>query len=216
MPETNDQTLRDLNVKLEKQLENLQVELANLKSKDMETVIAGLRKDVTDRDGIVVERDKTITGLKAQIDTVTASVADVQKRAETAEAASVAAQEELKTLKTVETKRSREAVLRTKNAPEAVIAGLVEQLSVLNDEAFNKTVDTISASWKSATPTKTKADPVVAAVQSAKVDDEPALATASDNQAETTYAAVTEFMGKSLKQARGGRPSVFANTTEVN
>lgn len=205
MPETNtnEQALRDQNGRLEKQIESLQAEVAGLKSKDTEAAIAGLREDVADR-------DKTIAGLQAQVDTVTRSVAEVQKRAEVAEAALAAAQEEVKVARAAETRRTRESLLREKHAPAEIVAGLVDQLAILDDATFLKTIETISASWKKP-ETKPKTDPVVAAVQSAKADEEPALTTASENQPEAAAAAVTDFMGKSLRSARGGRPSVFTH-----
>ena len=197
-PNTNDQVLRD-------EIETLKAEISVLKNKDTEKTIATLRDEVADR-------DKTIAGLNAQVDAVTKSQAEIQKRAETAEAALAEANKELAAVKTAEAKRAREAILREKHAPDEVIAGLVEQLAVLDDAAFAKTVETISAAWKR--PETPKTDPVVAAVNNAKPDEEPALATASENRPEAAAAAVVEFMGSSLKNARGGRPSVFSSNNK--
>lgn len=214
MAETNvnDQALRDLNARLEKDLSAARAEIEGLKNKDTEVTIEGLRNDIKTRDGVIANLEAEVKSLKAQVDTVTASVTVVQKRAEAAETALAAAQEEVKVAKNAETKRAREASLRQKNAPEDVIAGLIENLAVLDDAAFTKTVETISASWKKPeTAPKTKADPVITAVQKAKAEEEPSMATGGENQTETAEAVIVDFMGKHLKHSRGGRP-VYSNT----
>jgi hypothetical protein len=214
MPENNnaEQALKDLNSKLEQQVASLQSEITGLKNKDAEVAIANLRKDVADRDAVIAEREKTISGLQTQIATITDSSKTLEQRAQAAETALSEANESLKTLKLSETKRAREAMLREKHAPKDVIAGLVEKLSILDDAAFASTVETISASWKKTETPKSKADPVVSALQNADVEDDPSLVTANEDEHEKTKASVIDFMGKSMKSARGGRPSVFANT----
>jgi len=204
-----EQTLRDLNSKLEQQVASLQSEITNLKNKDSEVAIATLRKDVTDRDAVIVERDKTISGLQAQISTITESSKSLEQKLQTAESALATANETLTSLKADEAKRVREAMLREKNAPEDVIAGLVDRLSVLDDTAFAATIDTISGSWKK--PAKV-ADPVVESLKKAKAEEDPALTTSSDDDREKSFANLVNFMGKSMKSARAGRPSIYENT----
>jgi len=208
---TNEQLLKDQNSKLEKQLETLHSELEALKSKGSEATISALRADLAARDLVVADKDKTIAGLNTQVAAITESSATLTKRLEATESSLATASEQLAVVKSAETRRSREAMLREKKAPAEVIAGLIEQLAILDNDAFSKTIDTISASWAKPTA-KVKSDPVVKAVNNAKADEDPPLATTNEDESEETRAAVVEFMSASMKQGRTGGRSVYASS----
>ena len=193
---------------LKQQVASLQSEIATLKNKDTEVAIANLRKEVADRDTLIVEKDKSIAGLQTQITTITDSSKSLEQRVQVAETALAEANDTIKTLKAVEAKRTREALLRDKNAPEDVISSLVDKLSILDDTAFAATVDTISGSWRK--PAKGD-DPIVEAVKKAKAEEEPSLTVSDEDGRENTFASLVDFMGKSMKSARVGRPSIYAN-----
>jgi hypothetical protein len=222
MPETNpaEQALRDENHKLTTRVEELTREVAGLKNKDTEAAISGLKSEVASRDeaikGLQTElasRDETIAGLNSQLEVVKETSKTFQARAEKAEADLANATEELATVKAAETRRGRLAILTQKGAKADVAEKFVDQLASLDDEKFAETVELVAAAWKPAPAAKREADPVVTAIKKATPEPEPALATASENDSDREQAraaVVTEFISKSLSNARKGRPSVYA------
>jgi chromosome segregation ATPase len=219
---TTEQTLRDDNRRLEKQVEDLRHEIAGLKSKDTEAALSGLRTQVQERDSTISDlttkvsnRDQTIADLNTQLETVKEASKSLQARAEKAEGDLTAAAEELSKAKAAEARRSRLAILKQKGADAAVAEKLADRLASLDDEAFGDTVESIAASWKKPTQ-KVKTDPVVAAIDRAKAEDEPAMATTTDDdgEREQTRASIERCMSGTLSRAREGRPSVYAATQE--
>ncbi len=200
----NDQALADAN----REIEALRAEVASLKSKTTDETIAALRKDVADRDAVIAEKGQEISSLSAQLEAVKESSKAVEARATQAETDLASAREELGAVKAAETKRSRLSLLRDKGAEAAVADKLVEKLSALDDTAFADTVETIAAQWKP------KGDQTVAAINRAKPEPEPALATLSEDDRETSHATIVGYFGESLKHARAGRPSAYATETQ--
>jgi hypothetical protein len=173
-------------------LETLNKEIESYRSKDTEATVAGLRAEVETKLG-------EITSLKAQLATVTEAVATLTARAESAEAELGTARTELGTIKAEKAKAVRLATLKDKGASDEAAASLVEKLSVLDDESFASTVETIAATWKTAVPPATsRTEAEITVVETAVVEPEPALAASTDDEVETSRAAVSEFFENSL------------------
>jgi hypothetical protein len=208
-----DQVTRDQLAEARRANDELQREIASLKSKNTDETITALRKDIADRDAVIASKDAEISSLTSQVTAITESSKALETRATTAEEALKTATDELGVVKAAEVKRARLSLLKEKGADDAAAAKLVETLAGLGDEAFASTVDTVSAQWKKVeTPApKAKTDPVVDGINKAKADAEPALVTASDNdEPEKAQAACVDYLGTFLRSARTGRPSAFA------
>lgn len=209
MPETNatEQALRDQLAETRTQLAKANEAIDGLKKQDTEATIANLRKDVADRDTTIKEKDQTIANLTTQLDAAKEANKGLVTRAETAEASLKTANDELSNVRAAEQKRGRLATLTEKGAEAAIASQLVDKFASLDDKAFEETVALLAPTWKKSeppAPPKRSGDPATAAIQKAKVEEEPALNT-EDDEVEGSRAAITNFIGKSLSSARGNK-----------
>lgn len=206
---TAEQALRDQLTEVRNQLTKANETIESLKHQDKEATITKLRDEVTAKDKTIQDRDQTIANLTTQLDTAKDANKQIQTRAETAEASLKTANDELATVKVAEQTRNRLAILTEKGAEATVAQELVKRFAKFDDKEFEETVAFLTPTWKKPEPpaTKPKVDPAKAAIDKAKVEEEPSLSTNDEDEAEQARATVVNFIGKSLFAARGHTPA---------
>lgn len=144
----------------------------------------------------VVERDKKIEELTAQLEAIKETSATLTKRTEDAEAALEAAQTELEEIKSEQRKSARLATLTEKGADSETASKLVEKFMSLSDEAFAETVEILAAAWKTTPKSKVEAEKTV--IDEATPEPDAALASTGEGSAEVTRAAASEYFSNFL------------------